>query len=76
MTKGFNASAGHLALFLAALAALVACGGSDSEKAAAHYFAGTELAAAGEWQKAIAEFDESIRLNLDVAEPYATRGAV
>ena len=73
LTKILMVSAGRLALFLAALAA---CGGGDSEKAAEHYVSGTEFAAAGEWQKAIGEFDESIRLDPDAADPHATRGAV
>ena len=68
MITVFKPIATRLALFLVALAALVACGGGDSQKAAEHYFAGTEFAAAGDWQKAIAEFDESIRLDPDAAE--------
>ena len=76
MITVFKPTATRLALFLVALAALVACGGGDSQKAAEHYFAGTEFAAAGDWQEAIAEFDESARLGPDAADPHTTRGAV
>ena len=72
----FNSLARRLVIFLIILAASVACGSSDSEKAAEHYFAGTEFAAAGDWQEAIAEFDESVRLDPDAVDPHTTRGAV
>jgi tetratricopeptide (TPR) repeat protein len=68
----FKSLARRLVIFLIILAACVACGSSDSEKAAEHYFAGTEFAAAGDWQEAIAEFDESVRLDPDAVDPHTT----
>ena len=64
----FKSLARRLVIFMIILAASVACGSSDSEKAAQHYFAGTEFAATGDWQEEIAEFDESVRLDPDAAD--------
>ena len=72
----FERSVGLFALFLIRLLPLTACGGGDSDKAAEHYVQGTVYTAVGQWQNAIKEFDESIRLDPEAADAYNNRGAV
>ena len=72
----FERSVGLFTLFLIGLLALAACGDSDSDKAAEHYVQGTVYTTAGQWQNAIEEFDESIRLDPEAADAHNNRGAV
>ena len=64
-------------IFLAAslaLIILVACGGGI-DQAEEHFNNGFELQQAGQFEEAIAEYDESIRLDPDFIVPYSARGA-
>ena len=72
----FEQLVGLFTLSLIGLLALAACGASDSGKAAEHYVQGTVYTAVGQWQNAIMEFDESIRLDSEAADVYNNRGAV
>ena len=72
----FEQLVGLFTLSLIGLLALAACGASDSDKAAEHYVQGTVYIAAGQWQNAIKEFDESIRLNPEAADAHNNRDAV
>ena len=76
MKNVFERLVGLFTLFLIGLLALAACGASDSDKAAEHYVQGTVYTAAGQWQNAIKEFDESIRLNPEAADAHNNRDAV
>jgi len=69
----FERLVGLFTLFLIGLLALAACGTSDSDKAAEHYVQGTVYIAAGQWQNAIKEFDESIRIEPDLSNAYHNR---
>ncbi len=68
--KRLMMAGGALLLLLAA-----ACGGDDSsEQVDEHYKLGFDLMEAGEYQQAIAEFDQVIALDPNLAKAYSMRG--
>ena len=62
-----------LALMLVALAGLVGCGLSAAEE---KYNSGTEKFNKGDLDGALADFDEAVRLDPNLAAAYMNRGAV
>lgn len=59
-------------MFVSLAAGLSGCGGGS--EARRHYEAGVELRFEGRWGEAIAEFDQSIRLDPQLVQAYLYRG--